>query len=90
MDIEATWYEGSPYVYGVVGVASLSNYHSYIAVVSGIVLLIASATILRMRWTYRKMQAEKREVDERLQRIIKRKKQQGKRLDDEGNTIIDF
>jgi hypothetical protein len=90
MDIEATWYEASPYVYAAAGCGSLSNYHSYIAIVSGIVLLIASATILKMRWTYRKIQAEKREVEERLARIIKRKKQQGKRLDEEGNTIIDF
>jgi hypothetical protein len=90
MDIEAAWYEASPYVYAVAGFGSLSNFHSYIAVFSGVILLIASGTILKMRFTYRKMQAEKREVEERLQRIIKRKKQQGKRVDDEGNTIIDF
>lgn len=90
MDIEATWYEASPYVYAAAGLGSLTNYHSYIALISGVVLLIASATILKMRWTYRRMQAEKREVEERLARIIKRKKQQGKRLDEEGNTIIDF
>lgn len=90
MDIEAVWYEGSPYVYAAAGIGSLTNYHSYIAIMSGVVLLIASATILKMRWTYRTMQAEKREVEERLKRIIARKKKQGKRVDDEGNTIIDF
>jgi hypothetical protein len=90
MDIEATWYEASPYAYAAAGFGSLSNYHSYIAIMSGVVLLIASATILKMRWTYRRMQAEKREVEERLARIIKRKKKQGKRVDDEGNTIMDF
>jgi hypothetical protein len=90
MDIEALWYEGSPYVYAAAAFGSLTNYHSYIALVSGVVLLIASGTILKMRWTYRKMQAEKREVEERLQRIIARKRKQGKRVDDEGNTIMDF
>jgi hypothetical protein len=90
MDIEAAWYEGSPYVYAAAGLGSLSNFHSYIAIISGVVLLIASATILKMRWTYRRMQAEKREVEERLKRIIARKKKQGKRVDDEGNTIMDF
>lgn len=90
MDIEAAWYEASPYVYAVAGFFSLSNYHSFIALVSGAILLIASGTIIKMRWTYRKVQAEKREVEERLKRIIARKKKQGKRVDDEGNTIIDF
>jgi hypothetical protein len=90
MDIEAAWYEASPYVYAVAGFGSLTNYHSSIAIVSGVILLIAAGTILKMRWTYRRVQAEKREVEERLKRIIARKKKQGKRVDDEGNTIIDF
>lgn len=75
MDIEAIWYEGSPYIYAFVGLGSLSNYQSYIAIISGIVLLIASATILRMRWTYRRAGAQQRERDERLKRVLKRKKQ---------------
>lgn len=75
MDIEAIWYEGSPYIYASVGLGSLSNYQSYIAIISGVVLLIASATILRMRWTYRRAGAQQRERDERLKRVLKRKKQ---------------
>lgn len=88
MNIEAAWYEGSPYIYAVVGLVSFSNYESYIAIISGAVLLAASATILRMRWTYRTVQAKQREIDERIKRIVQRKKQRKNPL--ENNSDEDF
>lgn len=73
MKIEAAWYEYSPYLYAVVGLLSISNYGSYISVISGLLLLVASGTILRMRWMYRKNATLQRERDERLKRVAKRK-----------------
>lgn len=73
MKIEAIWYEYSPYLYAVGGVVSVSNFRSYISIISGVMLLIASATILRMRWIYRKNVVLQRERDERLRRVAKRK-----------------
>ncbi len=89
MNIEETWYEGSPYVYAVAGTVSLSNYGSYIAIASGVMLLVASGTILKLRWTYRGKQGEQRDRrrsaeerlqaqrdrDERMKRVLRRKKQ---------------
>ena len=42
MNIEATWYENSPYVYVVGGVVSISNYGSTIAIASGVLLMGAA------------------------------------------------
>lgn len=53
MDIETMWYEGSPYLYAVVGVVSLFG-GSVLALVSGGLLITASLTIMRMRWVHRK------------------------------------
>lgn len=73
MTLEATWYEYSPYLYLAGGLVSISNRSSSISVISGILLLIASVTILRMRWIYRKNMALQRERDERMKRVAKRK-----------------
>lgn len=74
MKIEAIWYEYSPFVYAVAGILSVSNYGSYISVMSGILLVAAAATILRMRWVYRKNRAEKTIRDKRAQRVANRKR----------------
>ena len=74
MNIEATWYEYSPYVYAIGGVVSISNYGSLIAIASGVMLLAAAITILRMRWVYRKNKALEREREERARRVTQRKK----------------
>jgi hypothetical protein len=74
MNIEPIWYEGSPYVYAGVGAVSLSNYQSYIAIMSGVVLLTASVTIIRMRWTYRRIKVLEREKEERIKRAATRSK----------------
>ena len=84
MNIEATWYENSPYVYVVGGVVSISNYGSTIAIASGVLLLGAALTILRMRWRYRKNKAEQREREERVKRVLRRKQfKQTMPLDDD-------
>ncbi len=74
MSIEPIWYEYSPYVYAAGGAFSLSNYGSYVAIVSGVLLIVASLTILRMRRVYRKNKAEQLEKDKRAQRVARRKK----------------
>lgn len=53
MDFEAIWYESAPFIYAIAGIASLMS-DSRLAVVSGVLLLTASSTILRLRWVYRK------------------------------------
>lgn len=73
MSIEATWYEYSPYLYTVGGLVSISNNGSYISIISGVMLLVASVTIFRMRWIYRKNALLQRERDERMKRVAKRK-----------------
>ena len=74
MDIETIWYEYSPFVYAVAGILSVSNYGSYLSVVFGTLLIAASLTILRMRWVYRKKQAEKIHRDKREERVARRKR----------------
>ena len=54
MDLETLWYEFSPYVYAVAGVVSILNLKSGLSITSGILLLGASATILRLRWINRR------------------------------------
>ena len=75
MNLEPIWYEYSPYVYAAGGVFSLSNYGSYIAIGSGVLLIGASATILRMRLVYRRKRAEQLEREKRAQRVARRNKE---------------
>jgi hypothetical protein len=53
MSLEALWYEVSPYVYFVVGLASALFSNSDVGFVSSALLLAASFTILRLRRIYR-------------------------------------
>jgi hypothetical protein len=73
--LEPIWYEYSPYVYAVGGMFSLSNYGSYIAIGSGVLLIGASATILRMRLVYRRNRAEQLEREERALRAARRSRE---------------
>lgn len=75
MKLEPIWYEYSPYVYAAGGVFSLSNYGSYIAIGSGVLLIGASATILRMRLVYRRNRAEQLEREERALRAARRSRE---------------
>ena len=59
MDIEQVWYEFSPYVYSVAGALALFNAHSGVAVFSGVLLMTAALTILRLRWVHRRRQDKK-------------------------------
>lgn len=54
MDLETAWYEISPYVYAVAGAVSIFNVSSALSVFSGVLLLGAAATIVRMRWRSRR------------------------------------
>lgn len=74
MDIEAIWYEYSPFVYTAAGIFSISNYGSLVSVVSGILLIAAALTIFRMRWVYRKKKVEKLNRDKRAERVARRKR----------------
>jgi len=53
MSVGALWYEVSPYVYFVVGLASASFSNSDFGLVSSALLLTASFTIVRRRRIYR-------------------------------------
>lgn len=80
MNIEPIWYEYSPYLYAAGGVFSLSNYGSYIAIGSGVLLLGASATILRMRLVYRRKRAAQLEREKRAQRAARRSLERNTRM----------
>lgn len=55
MDLETIWYEFSPYLYAVSGVTALFySPGSYLLKGSGILLITAVLTILRLRWIYRR------------------------------------
>jgi hypothetical protein len=55
MDLETFWYEAFPYLYGVGGVVALVFAgHSILLKGSGILLIIASITIIRLRRAYRR------------------------------------
>ncbi len=55
MDIEALWYEVVPYVYGIGGlVAFFVKPESTLLRLSGALLVVAAATIFRLRWVYRR------------------------------------
>ena len=62
MDLETIWYEFSPYLYAVAGVASILSSGSTLRLVSGALLLAAAVTIFRLRWTYR------RKLDRKVQK----------------------
>ncbi len=53
MSLEALWYEVSPYVYLVVGLASVLFSNSDFGLLASALLLTASFTILRLRRIYR-------------------------------------
>lgn len=53
MILETVWYEVSPYVYVVVGLASSLISNSDLGLMFSALLLVASFTILRMRRMYR-------------------------------------
>lgn len=53
MNFEEVWYELSPYVYAIVAVPVLLWGEGSLAKASGGLLLLASATVLRLRWRHR-------------------------------------
>lgn len=70
--LEEIWYETSPYVYALIGALVLLGAESTLATVSGGLLLLASATIMRLRWKHRH-QRRARQTDERSPRPAKRR-----------------
>ena len=64
MDIETTWYEFSPYIYALVGLATIAATDSRLSVCSGALLLVAAATILRLRWVHR------RKLDQKVEKAL--------------------
>jgi hypothetical protein len=55
MDLESVWYEVFPFLYGVAGFVALwLSSGSTLLKISGILLLAACFTILRVRWVYRR------------------------------------
>ena len=55
MDLETLWYELSPYIYAACGVFSwFYSAGSWLLKGSGILLIIAALTIVRLRWVYRR------------------------------------
>ncbi len=55
MKLETTWYECSPYIYMVGGLVCLLKANSGISFMSGLLLIAAAGTIMRLRWYYRKV-----------------------------------
>lgn len=63
MDLENMWYEFLPYLYAVCGVVALSySPGSYLLRGSGVLLITAVLTILRLRWIYRRALYQKVET----------------------------
>jgi len=62
MSLERVWYETSPIVYALGGVTVLLGASDTLARVSGALLVLAAATILRLRWVYRNRRREVREA----------------------------
>lgn len=55
MDIESLWYEISPYLYAAFGVGAVFyGPGSILLKGSGILLIAAALTIVRLRWVYRR------------------------------------
>lgn len=60
MDLETVWYEAFPYLYGIGGlVAIFLPGGSGLLRASGVLLIVASLTILRLRWVYRRAMFER-------------------------------
>ncbi len=57
--LEPLWYEISPYVYGIIGIAAILISDT-IGEIFGAILLTAAATIVGMRRNYRRLEEEKR------------------------------
>ncbi|MFZ9676959.1 MAG: hypothetical protein ACO3BH_01265 [Quisquiliibacterium sp.] len=53
MKLEQIWYESSPFIYGLIGLAALLKGDSLLAYASGALLLTAAGTIIRLRWSAR-------------------------------------
>ncbi|MCM5569873.1 hypothetical protein M6I34_05085 [Burkholderiaceae bacterium FT117] len=60
MSLEDIWYESSPYVYLIAGILVLASAESGLAIASALLLLVASGTILRLRWVHRRGRAAAR------------------------------
>ncbi len=58
-NLEPLWYELSPYLYGIAGVAAILITDA-LGEVFGILLLTAAATIVGMRKSYREHEEKKR------------------------------
>ncbi len=54
MDLETVWYEAFPYLCGSGGIVAILHDGSGLLKGSGVLLIIASLTILRLRWVYRR------------------------------------
>jgi hypothetical protein len=54
MDYETLWYEASPYVYTFAGICAAISTDAQFGKISGILLLIAALTIIRLRWRNRR------------------------------------
>lgn len=61
MSLGDLWYEVSPYIYAPLGAVVLFGSEGPLAKVSGALLLVAAATILRLRWTHRQRRAAARQ-----------------------------
>jgi hypothetical protein len=59
MDLETICYEFAPYIYALGGLISVLNTKSTLSIVSGLLLLAAAATIIKLRWTYRRKMDQK-------------------------------
>jgi hypothetical protein len=54
MDLETIWYELSPYVYTLSGLAAFTAADARMGQFSGALLLGAALTIIRLRWVNRR------------------------------------
>ena len=54
MDLETIWYETSPYIYTISGVLAFATAEARIGQVSGVLLLGAAMTVIRLRWVNRR------------------------------------
>jgi putative flippase GtrA len=60
MNFEKIWYETSPYLYLLVGLFVLISIDGPFAKACGLILLLAAALILQMRWMFRAKQNRER------------------------------
>jgi hypothetical protein len=60
MNLERIWYESSPYLYLIVGLYVLLGMEGPLAKACGLLLLVTSALILQMRWSFRKRENRER------------------------------